>query len=363
MKRNTIFLIAILLLAIFVSCKKETNMVAGTPSISRVALSVDQDADLSSGDINQWIVIIGANLKGATNVFFSDLEVVQKDIYSTDSSITVKIPRQVPAQVTNKITVVTPGGTASYDFVLNTPPFTFTGLKNEFTPEGDTLVILGDFFDLYFKKEGTVVTFTGGKTANLTDFSAGYMKLVVPAGAGVGPVTIKGPAPLNSEIVTNSSWYKDNRNQIITQPVLVPATGLITSSPDFPKNPAPFFIKKGPYAAWGWDAFFTSYIDYPAAATGANRANYVLKFEMNTKQPITKGDIIFNIGPSNYYRWPFNYFGPTLDTKGEWVTIALPMSLVGHPDDDNSYISLIYSDGESRESNYAMCNFRVVPKN
>lgn len=360
MKKNIIFLLAILLPALFLSCKKESNT-PGAPSISRVALSTNQKANLDTADINQWIIIIGTNLKGATSVSFSDLEVVQKDIYSTDSSLSVKIPRAVPTNVTNKVTVVTPGGTASYNFVLKTPLFTFNGLKNEFTPEGDTLVITGDFFDLYFDKEGTTVTFTGGKTASLSGFSATAMKVIVPAGAGVGPVTVKGPAPLNSQIVTNSSWYKDNRNPIISN-LITPAT-LLTSSPDFPKNPAPFFIKTGAYPAGAWDTYFTAYIDYPAAATGANRSKYVLKFEINTKLAITKGDIIFNIGPNNYYRWPYNYFGPTLDTKGEWVTISLPMSILGHPDDDNSYLQLIYSDGESRQNNYAMSNFRVVPKN
>lgn len=345
-----------------VSCDKDNEIPDGPPSITRVATSLDHAANISNGDMNQWILIIGKNLKHTHTVFFSDLEVPREDIYATDTLVSVRIPRKVPAEVTNKIKVVTQTGDASYDFVLNTPSYTVKGLRNEHTPQGDTLEIMGDFFDLYFNKEETQVSFTGGAQASVAELAAEYIKVVVPAGAEMGPVTVRGPAPLNAQFVTNSSWYLDTRNLIIVQPVVVPATGMVSSHPDFPKSPGLMIVKQGSYSAWAWDAFFTSYLNWPEEAKGANKTNYVMKFEMNTKLPITKGDIIFNIA-DYYYRWPYNYFGKPLDTKGRWETITLSLDIVSHPTDNYAWFGWLYSDGESRESNFAVSNFRVVPKN
>lgn len=355
-------LLCCVLAAAFVSCGKDKEALDGPPSISRVATSINHAANISNGDMNQWILIIGNNLKQTQSVFFSDLEVPREDIYASDTLVSVRIPRKVPAEVTNKVKVVTKSGEASYDFVLNTPAFAVKGLRNEHTPAGDTLEIMGDFFDLYFTAEGTEVNFAGGVSAPATEVASEYIKVKVPAGAEMGPVTVQGPAPLNSTFTTNGSWYLDTRNMIIVQPVVVPATGMINSHPDYPKNPGLMMVKQGSYAAWGWDAFFTSYLNWPAAAMGANKANYVMKFEMNTKLAVTKGDIIFNIA-DYYYRWPYNYFGKPLDTKGKWETITLPMDIASHPTDNYAWFGWLYSDGESRESNFAISNFRVVPKN
>ncbi len=344
------------------SCNKKEQVLQGPPTISRVASSIDHSASLSSGDMEQWILIIGNNLKYTEKVLFSDLEVSYKDIYASDTLVSVKVPRQIPVNVTNKVTVITKTGEASYDFEINTPDFVFNSIKNEHTIEGDTLELTGAFFDLYFPEEGTQVTFEGGITVDVAGVSSDYIKVVVPAGAEMGPLTVTGPAPLNTTFVTNSSWYKDTRNLILVQPVVVPASGMVSSHPDFPKSPGLMVVRQGPYNAWEWDSFLTAYLNWPSDATGANKANYVMKFEMNTKLPITKGTIHFNIA-DYYYGWQYNYFGQPLDTHGEWQTITLPLNLVSHPTDNYAWFGLIHSDGESRECNFAMSNFRVVPKN
>jgi hypothetical protein len=363
MKNIGLFLVGMLMIStIFVSCKKNEDTKGAPPLITRIALGTDQKGSISSSDINAWIIIHGQNLKTAQRVLFSDLEVNYESIYATDSTVSVKIPRSVPSVVTNKVTVETKFGTATYDLTLQTPMYTIRGIKNEHTPVGDTLEIVGDFLDLYFSEEGTTVAFHNGSPLAIADMNADRIRVVVPTGAQVGPLTIKGPPPLNSEYVTNHSWYKDNRNPLAIS-ILNPANGLLHSDPDYPKNPAPFVIKKGAYAAWAWDEFFTALVEVPEAAKGAGRANYNLKFEIATKVAWTKGDIIFNLGAGNYYRWPFNATGMPLNTNGAWVTMTIPLNVVGDPSDGYAWFTLLHSDGEARELDFALSNFRIVPKN
>jgi hypothetical protein len=350
------------LLIITASCKKDNGPGGVPPVVTRVGTSLDHSKNLSAGDMNQWIMIFGANLKGATAVFFGDIEIPYAEIYSSDTSVSVKIPRKIPAQNAGQLKVVTPSGMAVYNFSINTPDFTFRRLKNEYTPEGDTLEIEGAFLDLYFEAGNTKVTFTGGKVADALEVTDNLIKVKVPAGAGAGPVTVKNSGGLNAELVTNGSWYKDDRNFILVQPVVEPATGLITSHADFPNSPGPMMVRQRPYVAWTWDVMLTAFVNIPAAAKGPGKANYNLKFEMMTRTPITKGSIQFNFG-SSYWPWPFSYYGPALNTSGKWETLSIPLTEVGNPADEYPWFILLMSDGEARDLDFAMCNFRVVPKN
>lgn len=363
MRIYTILTITVLLAGILTSCKKDNNNITGTPVISKVTTSLDHNDSIQEGALNQWVVIHGLNFSGTEKVSFDDLEIDPKDMYVRDTLISAKIPRQIPSVITHKITVVTKSGTATYDFSINLPPLKFTRLKNEYANEGELMDIEGENFDLYFVEGEVTVTFAGGATANIEEFTPERIRILVPAGAEVGPITIKGGEPLHSEIITNSSWYKDNRNLILIQPVLEPAAGLVTSHPDFPNNPGPMLIKQGDYPAWAWDTFLSAYITYPPDAAGENVTNYVMKFEINTKTPINKGDIIFRLGNNNYYRWPYNFYGVMINTNNEWETMTIPLNLIAIDPSDHAYIQLILSDGEARTNNFAMTNFRIVPKN
>jgi len=362
MKINNLFIPGILFLVLAIaSCKKDGDKISGPPIISKVTTSLNHGNGITAGALNQWVVIHGKNLSGTQKVVFDDLEVNYEDIYASDTLVSVQIPRRIPAETLNKLTVTTPLGSATYEFQVVYPALKFSRLKNEYQQEGSILDIEGDNFDLYFEKENMKVTFAGGVEATITELNATTIKVIVPAGAEKGPLLIKGGEPLNSEINTVSSWYKDDRNMMIVEPVLVPGP-LTESSPDFPDNPAPMLIKAGDYAAGGWDTFFSTYINFPAGAV-TNVDGYAMKFEMNTKIPISIGDIIFRLGNNNYYRWPYNYFGTVINTNNQWETISIPLKLIAVDPTDNVYFQFILSDGNSRTLNFATCNFRIVPIN
>ncbi len=83
---------------------------------------------------------------------------------------------------------------------------------------------------------------------------------------------------------------------------------------------------------WRNDATFNG-----AATVGSNVGDYVLKFDINTLEPLAAG--MFRIrfrdadGVDAFYNWePWNETGEAFDTEGSWKTVTIPCSVLGVPD-------------------------------
>lgn len=358
------------------SCKKETAPPYGEPAIARVAQPTS-GSSIDTGSFTQWLIIYGSNLASTQSVTFNDQTVAYKDIYASDTSVTVQIPRAIPKNVTNTIKVITKGGTASYNFTVVIPAIQLTGMLNEYTAVGDTLTLLGQNFDLYgFDTIGTTVTFTGGKTAPLTWASATALKLIVPAGVKPGPVTVKGDAPLNTTLTT-SGWYMDNRNFLFDMSNFYGWNGkaFLSSGPDPAPINGPYFkVDKSWKGGWNWDPFCSNNCAIPAALVSdpSQYVNYALKFEMNIPAgppslPL-KLYMCFNSGnfreyfydPSGSGTFPFT-------TNGKWQTFTVPLknwgNLQGFTFSSSMIMEFMLKDANPSQSNFSICNFRLVPIN
>ena len=200
------------LAALFViSCKKDSAPVYGVPTISRVAQPLD-NSGIDSGSFTQWVIIYGTNLASTQSVSFNDQTVVYKTLYASDTSVTVQIPRAIPQDISNTITLTTKGGTATYNFTTVIPALQLNGMFNEYAPIGDTLTLIGQNFDLYgLDTSSTTVTFTGGAKVNVVAGAASTLKVIVPSDAQPGPVMVNGAAPLTIYIITKawcrSEWH------------------------------------------------------------------------------------------------------------------------------------------------------------
>jgi hypothetical protein len=186
--KNIFFLLCGLSLAGILgnSCKKDSAPGYGTPTITRVAQPLDTTG-ITSGSFTQWVIIYGTNLASTQAVSFNDQSVAYKTIYSSDTSVTVQIPRAIPQNVTNTLTVTTKGGTVTYKFTTLIPALQLTGILNEYTAIGDTLTLLGQNFDLYdLDTSATTISFAGGATVNVVAATATTLKVIVPAAGAQG---------------------------------------------------------------------------------------------------------------------------------------------------------------------------------
>jgi len=95
----------------FSACKKEADdMCGGTPGISSVSGPTNRSAAITGGSLADWVIIQGSNFCSVNSVAFNDVTVDLQDAYITANEITLRVPRSVPKNVTNTITVTTAGG-------------------------------------------------------------------------------------------------------------------------------------------------------------------------------------------------------------------------------------------------------------
>ncbi|HEY8970412.1 MAG TPA: IPT/TIG domain-containing protein, partial [Puia sp.] len=269
MKKNILFLFLTGVLfagVLSMSCKKDAAPDYGIPTIARVAQPLDSSS-IVTGSFTQWVIIYGTHLGSAQSVSFNDQEVPYKTFYASDTSVTVQIPRAIPKNVTNTITVKTKGGTATFQFTTLIPDLKVTGMLNEYTAAGDTLTVTGSNFDLYnLDTSATSISFTGGSSANVVRSTATTLKVIVPAGAQPGPITVKGIAPLNIS-VTTTAWWWDNRNFLFDMSHFSGWNGnsYLSSGPDpAPVNGPYFKVAKSWQGGWAWDPFCSNNCAMPA---------------------------------------------------------------------------------------------------
>lgn len=386
-KTNALFAFATLLTLIN-ACKKDNSSAAcsGTPTITAIVPTTNRSIALTKGNLSDWIIIRGTNLCNVKTVVFNDVVDSLKSAFITPNEITLAIPRAVPANVTNKITVQAPGGSATYEFEINIPEIVVTGMNNEYTPEGATMVILGKNFDLYEITPEKGKVFFGNQEAAVDRNTPDSVFVKVPAGIAAG--TKLKMKDGNGVEYTVPGQYRDPRGILWNYD---PYTGwnsglIITNGP----VPAPisgnYAYVKGNYNAWEWNENYHTLGNFTLANLGVSGpvSNYNIKFEINTLTPWTYDHanptwnytpLKFDIGLSNGVTYEYAW-APFADgdfaTKG-WKTITIPLELLkgngaSMPDitgayaTDNAFMRFFIHGGYAVNLDMAWDNFRIVPK-
>ena len=92
-----------------------------------------------------------------------------------------------------------------------------------------------------------------------------------------------------------------------------------------------------------------------------NIDSYVLKFDINTLEPVAAGTFKWRFhsdAVDAFYDWaPWNDTGEPLDTDGKWVTITIPLSVIGQPNyaEVNQEFGMAFDDG----GNVVFLNFAI----
>lgn len=177
----------ILLMAIVFSCKKEDGSHAIPPSINGVTNLTNRGTALSSVKYGEWIVIKGAYLATTFKVEFNTVLVADSLYYADDSTVTVKIPANLPDPINNPITVTTKYGTATYGFKIMQPAPIITGFNPEAGTAGDVVTISGNYFN------GVTEVKFGNAVATIVTKSNQELKVNVPAGVTSAFIAVTTP--------------------------------------------------------------------------------------------------------------------------------------------------------------------------
>jgi xyloglucan-binding protein len=316
--------------AVFTSCQKDST---GTPSVSYVRITRPQSSDslLVAAGQGQLIAIVGDNLQEAAQVWFNDQQALLTPTYITNTTLLVRVPSQIPTQITNKLKIIFKNGyVLLHDFVVQISEPYIGSMACEFVNDGNVATIRGDYF-----YEPLTVTFEGGLKGELISVLDQEIQVKVPAGAQPGRIIVK----TNFGETKSDFWFRDPRNHFIDSD---PYEGwwdgaLVVSNPG-PADPA---LISGNYlrlirhvGAWSWKELAGG----PATSMPVHSKNipdeallkpkdYYLKFEVNTMRPYNGNAVKINVGliaeDNNGYIWAAPF-----DTKGQWQTVAIPLDEV-----------------------------------
>jgi hypothetical protein len=351
-------------------CKKDdTEVCGGAPTLTGVTAPTDRTQVSTTGNLADWIIVKGTNLCNVSKLSFNDVEVSLADAYITTTEITVQIPRVVPKNVTNTITVVTAGGTAQTTYTLSIPPLTVTSMANEYVAPGQKGAIVGLNFDLYEVSPAKGKVLWNGIPLTITKTTADSVYFMVPANAAPGDQLKVQDA--NGKTTDVPGRYKDSRNIIFgydTNGSVWGGTTFITTGPTPAPINGPFLRVNQPIGAWAWTEFTVNNNIVLPAAVVANPGNYVLRFEVNTLKAFNANVIKFAIDGDpgsglNTYLWkPATPFF----TRGQWSTQTIPLSNfitntanLNKPQHECKFI--FHGDG-ALDADISFDNFRIVPK-
>lgn len=352
------------------ACKKEVeSLCGGAPGISSVAVPTNRTAAVTGGSLADWVIIQGSNFCSVSSVAFNDVPVELKDAYITANEITLQVPRSVPKNVTNTITVTTAGGTAQTKYLVAVPVMSVKGLANEYAAPGKQAAVVGSNFDLYEVSPAKGKVLWNGTPLPITRTTADSVFFTVPATATPG-ATLK-VVDSNAKETAVPGRYKDDRNIIFgydTNGSVWGGTTFITTGPTPAPVNGPYVRVSKPIGDYEWTEFSVhNNIALPADVI-TNLANYVLRFEVNTLKPFSSNAIRLSIDGDvnmvNTYWWapttPFN-------TRGKWQTMTIPLrAFINTPaalDKPLHQCQFVFIGPGALDADMSFDNFRIVPAN
>jgi len=343
---------------------------SGPPSISKIILAKDtasQPTVIEGASLATMIAIYGENLSQVTSVRFNDVETDLKQVYAVNSRIIVPVPRVLPEEIDDKLTITTTKGNVSTIFYVSVPDLLVEGLENEFATAGDTVRITGDYFDLYDVTEEKGAVTINGRSMELLEADETSLTVVIPEGTPDNSViTVTGPKVENPVSVK----FRDFGFTVLTFEGLwgdwVPMTDGTNEGDPKPLSGVPTFLRlNADLEAWDWDPgrIYGGGFNFYDEDVVSHPENYYFKFEINTGNPISVGNIIMNL--NGEYKWNPADGGISFDTKKKWKTIRMDLKELGWALTTNpawNGLSIVYQPTDATSADISIANARIVKK-
>ncbi len=172
----------------------------------------------ADGPFGAEVTINGSNFTGATQVKFNNVAAGNFTIVS-ESQIRAEVPA---GATTGKISVTTPGGTATStdDFTVTAPQQPTISSFTPFSgPVGTQVTLAGSFF-----AGATEVAFNGVAASNFTVVSNSQIRANVPTGAATGTITVTAPGGVATSANDFTVTILSTANLALNQPASASST-------------------------------------------------------------------------------------------------------------------------------------------
>ena len=351
------------------SCKDEPDkyeIADGTPTVYYVRSPYlsQKDSLLTGAYMGNTICIVGDNLRSIVELYFNDQPAVLNTSFITDNTLLCDVPKELPDNPTDKIYMKTQSGeTVSYDFQVLIPTASVSTMSNEWAKEGETVTIYGDYFVTYDSDPLTITMPGDVPVTEITDIQKTSVTFVIPAGA-----TESGKIEVKTKYGTSKSafYYRDDRGMILDWDGIHGMalangwrTGANIKVDDGTGLSGAFIRFHGTTTADGWNLgeddwcfnFWPSATEpainkMPGCAEMVEKysiSELAIKFEYRIPSDLnwtsSALQIMFTkpeVTGTNSYYWdeavPRSLWSPysssgSYDTKGEWRTATLPLSV------------------------------------
>ena len=298
---------------------------------------------ITEAALGDFIAIHGTGLEyeNIDSILVNDVKVDMLETYSEKDVLYMQIPVQLPTNETNKIYIFNSKGIKELPFKALAPDLKLTRMFNEYTKPGDTIMIYGDFFNLYEIDSLNAVVDFNGKISKVITSSNTYLTAQVPKDVDKNiKVKVKG-MKYDVEAVCPGRYY-DREFMIMDFDELLPTsmTNVVTDEKDKQRLSGNFLRinNDSEYSGW-WYIAERGDIQYTTDMLGEETCkNYVVKCEFRTSNQFIENRIKF----CNYLYWA----APTCDWNAsdfvvqkynQWETITLPFTVIKSPDYPDNY--------------------------
>jgi hypothetical protein len=377
------------------ACKKETSNAPVITEVRNFALSPG-DSVLNSVIPGQWIVLMGNNLKGATQIYFNGVATSFNSALFSDNSAAVQIPAVIPfpsvaSDQLNTIRYVTPNGSTTFSFNIVAPPPTITSVSNENANAGDSVRVYG--LNFFFIKS---ILFAGAAVTKWKEADDGTsVGFIVPALTQSAPLTIttqSGTAATIFNVNDVTTGMLCNFDDVNTYSW--GATGTSDNNSLFTGNRGNYAILQNNNLnpnEWSWwnggRSINTNGVQWvPVDSLNVPVGDYAFKFEVNVPAAWNGGSIFVVKDYSTAY---VGRYEPWKDANGNtssfsttgWRTVSIPLSafltnngtgtaatslkaLLGNSGSGSAHIWVINNapSATATGTNVAIDNLRVVKK-
>lgn len=342
--------------------------------LTNVTTLDDMNTPITEAAMGDFIAIHGTGLdvRNIDSVLINDVALDMLEVYTESDILFLKIPVKLPKEETDKIYIYNSTGCQEIPFKANAPQLRLDRMFNEYTSPGDTIMIYGDFFELYEIDSLNAVVDFNGKISKVISSGNNYLTAQVPETVDKNiKVKVKG-TKWDVEATCPGRYY-DREFIIMDFDEFLPTSmaNVVTDEKD-PQRLSGNFLRiddKSEYSGW-WYIAERGDIAYTADMLGLESSkNYVVKCEFRTANQFIQDKIKF----CNYLYWA----APTCDwvatdfniqNFNRWETITLPFTVIQSTDYPDNYPGSYTSFNMRLEidpniaRNFAFDNIRIYKK-
>nr|WP_319397535.1 glycan-binding surface protein [uncultured Carboxylicivirga sp.] len=338
----------------------------GPPEITKITTVGDSSVVIDQADFADVISIYGVNLSQVVSITFNDVQVDLDEIFARNSRIVLPVPRQVPDEIDNTLTIITELGNTSTEFVVEVPPLIVDGLYNEFATAGDEVEVIGKNFDLYGVTVDDAVVEINGQEIEVLDATETGLKFVIPEQTAdntsiyISSPKVETPIEVQFRNAGYRILYFDSENGGMWSGFEYLTDGSNDGDPLPLYGVSPYSRVLGNFEAWSWSVPFGGGFNLDDEDIVSNPGDYWVKFEMLTKsnKALSIGNLI--VGEKS---WNPAEGGLAFNTYNNWKTITFDLvEVISAPAIGWNGWAFVFQPSDNIDADFSFCNMRIVKK-